>query len=299
MSPSTAADSAPAADEARGLLDVRLCQVTGVNQNYVSRSGTQYHIQIEDRGPVLDRVTEAVVRRVNMIIYANYGEPNARIVYGHDYDWNDVRTADYNRQIEERIKELTAAAREIIEDKEERQIGRIKTLIRRYYHTKDEAAKREFEESNALFPFLFSRAWTQLKSEREARQAQTPNPVEALLETPSVAPSAPPPPAIENLIEVEPEAELEEVLYPLDPDLRDRVIEIERLITDIGEGLDELRSQGRADDILLQTCRKLIGRAHEILAGKEPTEVNIRRLDTMRQSLLTTWKQIQSRLKSR
>jgi hypothetical protein len=293
------ADTPLTADDAARLLESRLCQVTGVNQNYVSRSGTQYHVQIEDRGPVLDRVTESFVRRVNMIVYANYGEPNARIVYGHDYDWDDIRTAEYNRQIEERIKELSAAGREIIEDKEERQISRIKTLIRRYYHTKDEAAKREFEESNALFPFLFSRAWTELKRERDERQGQV-LPSEVISEAPAAQLFEEPPSTIESLVEEsEPALEPEDVLYPLDPDLRDRVIEIERLISDIGAGLDELRALGRADDILLQTCRKLISRAHEILAGKEPSDVNVRRLDSMRGSLLTTWKQIQSRLKAR
>ena len=55
-------------------IDRRLCQVVGVNQNYRSASGTPYHIQIEDRGPVIDRVREVVVRRVNVIVYANYGD---------------------------------------------------------------------------------------------------------------------------------------------------------------------------------------------------------------------------------
>ena len=59
-----------------------MCQVVGLNQNYTSSAGTPYHIQIEDRGPLVDRVTETPVRRVNVIVYANYGEPNARIVHG-------------------------------------------------------------------------------------------------------------------------------------------------------------------------------------------------------------------------
>jgi hypothetical protein len=271
-----------------GLLDAQRCQVVGVNQNYTSSSGTQYHIQIEDRGPVLDRVTEASVRRVNLIIYVNYGEPNAHILYGHDYDWDDVRTAEYNRLIEERVKELAAAARVIIEEKEERQVVRIKHFIGRYYRTRDEAAKREFESANALFPFLFSRAWAELKHERNARQSQAKadeahSPLEALLsEEPAV----------------EAEAPAEEVLYPLDAELRERVIEIERVLNDIGSGLEDLRARGAADDILVQTCRKLEERARGILAGREPSEVTTRRLDSMGQTLLTTWKQIQSRLKT-
>ena len=288
MNPSVPSDAsqAGATPASNALLDAQRCQVVGVNQNYASSSGTQYHIQIEDRGPVLDRVTETLVRRVNLIIYANYGEPNARILYGHDYDWDDVRTADYNRLIDERVKELAAAARVIIEEKEERQIVRIKHFIRRYYRTRDEGAKREFELANALFPFLFSRAWAELKRERDVRQSQAraadqQSPLEALL---SEEPAA------------EAEVAAEEVQYPLDPDLREYVIEIERVLTDIGAGIEELRTRGAADDILLQTCRKLEERAREILAGRE-TEVTTRRLDSMRQTLLTTWKQIQSRLR--
>jgi hypothetical protein len=270
------------------VLEPQRCQVVGINQNYASSSGTQYHIQIEDRGPVLDRVTETLVRRVNLIIYANYGERNAHIVYGHDYDWDDVRTADYNRLIEERITEMTAAARVIIEEKEERQVVRIKHFIRRYYRTRDEGAKREFELANALFPFLFSRAWAELRRERDERHLQSR--------------TAEPPSALEALLSEEPvtevEAPPEDVLYPLDPELRERVIEIERVLNDIRAGLQDLRARGAADDILLQTCRKLEDRAREILAGREPSEVSTRRLDSMRQTLLTTWKQIQSRLRA-
>ena len=270
-----------------GVLDARRCQVVGLNQNYASSSGTQYHIQIEDRGPVMDRITEALVRRVNLIIYVNYGEPNAHILYGHDYDWDDVRTQDYNRLIEERVKELASAARVIIEEKEERQVVRIKHFIRRYYRTRDEAAKREFEQANALFPFLFSRAWAELKRERDARQTQArteeQSPLEALLLEEPVAEAVAP---------------VEEVLYPLDPELRERVIEIERVLNDISAGLVELHGRGAADDILVQTCRKLEERARAILAGKEPSEVTTRRLDSVGQTLLTTWKQIQSRLKA-
>ena len=48
----------------------------GLNQNHSSRSGTSYHVQIEDRGPVFDDAAETWVRRVNVIAYANYGEPD-------------------------------------------------------------------------------------------------------------------------------------------------------------------------------------------------------------------------------
>ena len=89
-----------------GPLDRKLCQVVGLNQNYTSATGTLYHIQVEDRGPVLDRVSEMEVRRVNMIVYANYGEPNARIIHGRDHDVPDVRTAAHNAFVSGRIQEL-------------------------------------------------------------------------------------------------------------------------------------------------------------------------------------------------
>jgi hypothetical protein len=151
-----------------GELERRLCQVGGQNQNYTSSAGTLYHIQIEDRGPILDRVLEREVRRVNVIVYANYGEPNARIVHGRDHDFPDLRTHDHNRFITQKIQELAEGARLVVEEKEQRQVTRIKAAIREYYLTKDERAKSEFEEANTLYPFLFSRAWKELKLERNA-----------------------------------------------------------------------------------------------------------------------------------
>jgi hypothetical protein len=278
-------------------LERRLCQVGGVNQNYVSAAGTSYHVQIEDRGPVLDRALEVEVRRVNVIIYANYGEPNARIVYGRDHDFPDVRTTEHNRLIEEKVKELAASARGVIEERERREVRRIKDLLREYYLTKDDEAKRQFELANAQFPFLFSRAWMELKNERGAVPAQpaAPLPVEMPAPIP-VAPVAPRPPAPVDEVEV---VELlpEEVLYPLDEELRQKVLEIERLIAALGKDLRELKEKGRTDDILLQTCRKLVSRAKESISGREASEFNLRRLDMTANSLMTTWRQIKSRLR--
>jgi hypothetical protein len=251
----------------------------GLNQNYVSGTGTLYHIQIEDRGPVLDSVSENEVRRVNVIIYANYGEPNARIVHGRDYDYPDRRHQEHNRYIERQIQELAHEARSIIEEKERRLVSRIKGLIHEYYVSKAEAAKREFEQANALYPFLFSRAWMELKQER-ARGMQPMRPLAAVLQ-PTCEPEAPP----------------EDVLYPLDAELRERVIEIERIIIELGKDLQRLKAGGNADDILLQTCRKLVSRAKESLSGREASEFNARRLDMTRNSLMTTWKQVRSRLR--
>ncbi len=258
-------------------LDRHLCQVVGLNQNFTSKAGAQYHIQVEDRGPLMDPVTDAMVRRVNVIVYSNYGEPNARIIHGRDHDFPDVRSQTHNRFIEERIKVLASEARAIIAIKEERLVTRIKRLIREYYLTKQESKKREFAEANALYPFLFSRAWRELKDEKER----------------GVRPPPPPPEA-----EAEAEAPPEEVLYPLDAGLRERVLEIERIIIDLEEGVRVLKTQGGADDILLQTCRKLVARARESLSGRDGSDFSERRLDMMRNSLRTTWRQVKSRLKS-
>lgn len=258
------------------LLDRSRCRVGGLNQNYTSVAGTLYHIQVEDLGPVLDRVTETAVRRVNVIVYANYGEPNARIIHGRDYDFPDVRTHEHNLHIQARIPELAASAREVVEDKERWQVARIKAAIREYHRTKSESAKRYFEEANGLFPFLFSRAWFELKQERAALDAK---PVPEVLPVPVETTAA------------------EEVLYPLDPGLRERVLDIERLIEEVGRDLLTLKEAGKADDILVQTCRKLVERARESLAGREGSEFNSRRLDMTRSSLAMTWRQIRSRLK--
>ena len=90
------------------MLPRHLCRVMGFNKNHSSRTGTPYHLQVEDRGPVFDEATEEWVRRVNVIAYANYGEPSARIVYGKDHDLPDVRTHEHNRVVAQRIQELAA-----------------------------------------------------------------------------------------------------------------------------------------------------------------------------------------------
>jgi len=247
------------------VLDRRRCQVGGLNRNYTSSTGTLYHIQVEDLGPVVDRLTETEVRRVNLIVYTNYGETNARIILGEDHDFPDLRTQQHNEAIQARIPELAAAARATIEEKEKNQVARIKGLIRQYHATKTEKAKKEFEEANNLFPFLFSRAWSELKREKEAGTTEVPV--------------------------------HEDVLYPLDAALRERVIDIERLVQAIQGDVERLKAAGDADDILVQTCRKLTLRAREALAGGQGADFTARRLDMTRNSLATTWRQIQGRFK--
>jgi hypothetical protein len=215
------------------------------------------------------------VRRVNVIVYANYGEPNARIIHGRDFDFPDLRTREHNLHIQARIPELAAAARQVIEEKERWQIARIKGALREYHRTKSDAAKQYFTDANGLFPFLFSRAWLELKQEKDAHAGPVPD----------SAPAGPEP------------IDADEVLYPLEADLRECVLDIERLIEEVGHDLGRLRGQGLADDILVQTCRKLVSRARESIAGREGAPLNARRLDMTRRSLTTTWRQIRSRLK--
>jgi hypothetical protein len=114
----------------------------------------------------------------------------------------------------------------------------------------------------------------------------------AALAAPATAPAAPAPVVAEGE-----GAPVLEVVYPLDPLLRERVIEIERMVEELGRDLEELRARGHADDILLQTCRKLISRAREGLGSRDATDFTTRRLEMTRNSLMTTWRQVQSRLR--
>jgi hypothetical protein len=237
----------------------------GLNHNHSSRSGTSYHVQIEDRGPVFDDASEAWVRRVNVIAYANYGEPSARIVYGKDDDLPDVRTHQHNRTVALHIQNLAGEVRRILEDKEQRQVGRIKQLLEAYYRTRDEQLKQEIEQANALFPFVFARAFQELKAEK-----------------PASSPS--PPPA-------------EETVYPLDGAQREVVLEIERIAGELGRDLAALKERGAADDILQATCAKLLARAKESLGRRDSSaEFATRYLEMTRNSLVTAYRQVRARV---
>jgi hypothetical protein len=252
------------------LLPRHLCRVMGLNQNHASRSGTPYHIQIEDRGPVFDDAAEAWVRRVNVIVYANYGEPGARIVHGRDHDFPDVRTHEHNRMVAHRIQELARDARGIVEEKEARQVARLKALLERYYRTRDEKGKREIEAANAQHPFVFARAFQELRAER--------------------------PPA-ETLAEPPPAPDPGETVYPLDAAQRDLVLEIERLAGEMRTGIDALRARGAADDILQAACAKLLARAADSLARRDsPGDFALRHLEMTRKSLVTAYRQVRARL---
>ena len=262
-----------------GPLDRKLCQVGGVNQNYTSAAGTLYHIQIEDLGPVMDRVSNRELRRVNVIVYANYGEQNAQIVHGRDHDYPDIRSHAHNTFIKSRIADLAAEARRVIEEAEQKQVMRIKCLIREYYITKSEAVKKEFEEANEVFPFLFSRAFLELRMERAS----------APVSTPAVA-SAAPAPDLEAL-------PLEEARSAADI-VKELAAQIQQIMGDIDDGLQRLKAAGKSDDILVQTCRKLVTRAQETLSDPEASGFTVRRLEMTRNSLSTTLRQVASRLKA-
>jgi hypothetical protein len=257
------------------LLPRHLCRVMGLNKNHSSRTGTLYHLQVEDLGPIFDEATEAWVRRLNVIAYANYGEPTARIVYGSDHDLPDTRTHEHNRFVAQQIQELAAAVPRVLEEKEERQVGRVKNLLERYYRTRDDEAKREFEDANRLYPLVFARAFQELKASRAT--------------TAEVAPRPPEPEP--------PEAEAEDVVYPLDAHQRELVLEIERVGNELRRDLSALKARGAADDILQATCAKLLARAKESLTRSDsPSEFAARYLDMTRNSLVTAYRQVRARL---
>jgi hypothetical protein len=270
---------APIDDKAAGegsLLPRHLCRVMGFNMNHSSRTGTLYHLQVEDLGPIFDEATEEWVRRLNVIAYANYGEPTARIVYGKDHDLPDTRTHEHNRLVAQRIQELAAEVPQVLEEKEERQVGRVKKLLERYYRTRDDEAKREFEEANRLYPLVFARAFQELRASR-------PPSVEAPEATSEAASGG----ALEP----------EEVVYPLDAQQRELVLEIERVADELQRDLQALKARGAADDILQATCAKLLARAKDSLTRSEsPSDFAARYLDMTRNSLVTAYRQVRARL---
>ena len=262
--------------EGGDLLPRHLCRVIGLNQNYTSRAGTSYHIQIEDRGPVFDDATEAWVRRVNAIAYADYGEPTARIVRGRDRDFPDLRTREHNHAIQQKIQELAAEVKRRLEEREERQGERIKALLKHYHGHRESSVKAEVEEANRRYPAVFARAWRELTRGREL----------------GASPSEPAEP---------PTPEIDETVYPLDPEQRELILEIERIRDNLERDLATLKAAGGADDILLTTCAKMLYRVHESLTQRAETGTAFasRRLEMTRKSLVTTYRQVRTRLSRR
>jgi len=162
-------------------------------------------------------------------------------------------------------------------------VGRIKDLLERYYRTRDEKGKREIEELNALYPFVFARAFQELKADRPAA---TEAPVAAVAPEPAVPEAA----AIAG-------PELEETEYPLDPAQRGTVLEIERVAGEMQRDLAALKARGAADDILQATCAKLLARAKDSLTRRDTSsDFATRYLEMTRNSLVTAYRQVRARL---
>jgi hypothetical protein len=248
-----------------------LCRIGGVNQNHVSGTGTPYHIQIEDLGPVKDRVSGTEVRRLNMILYANYGTPRARIVYGRDHDLTDVRTVEYNLVVKMRMQELLSAARYTIESHEERQLLLIRTVIRERTSMGNDAARQAFEEYRALYPFLAARALSEAREEeRSGIQAASAAPEPSAVLDPKPGP-------------------LQTVVYPLDDEMRRLVFDIENVIVRLGHDFLYLKASGKADDVLFQACKRLVTRARRAISGREASDFNVRRLEMTLDGLVKVW----------
>jgi hypothetical protein len=261
-------------------IDRQLCRVGGLNQNYVSSSGTPCHIQIEDYGPMVDRGSDEAVRRLNVIVYANYGTPGARIIFGKDFDYPDVRTSEYNQVIKDQMNQLVSQAQAVVEQMEQRELALIRTSLANRGHLPSDDLRKEFKECAELYPALFRRALGELKA-----QAASAPPV------PEVVPPAPP-------ADQGPRAD--DIVYPLEPELRRRVIEIEGLIVKLGQDFMRLKAYGLADDILLQRCRKLVDQARGSISrsgGHNTGDLQARMLDMTIDNLAKTWRQIRSQLK--
>ena len=94
----------------------------------------------------------------------------------------------------------------------------------------------------------------------------------------------------------EPPPEVEEVEYPLDPALRDLVLEIERVAQELQRDVAALKASGAADDIMQASCAKLVARAKESLTRRHGTEFASRHLEMTRNSLVTAYRQVRARL---
>lgn len=275
-----------------GTLDPSLCRIGGLNQNFATSCGTPCHVQVEDYGPVVDRGSEQEVRRVNVIVYAMYGTPSARIVFGRDFDYPDVRTHDYNRTIKEQMHELVAQAQAETEQMEQRELTCMRAWMAGRNGEDDATLREEFREFAELYPAVFKRVLAERKAgaktatavaapvKPEAPVAPPPAPARA----PAAAPVPPPTPAAGD------------VLYPLDAERRRRVIEIEGVIARLDQDFRRLKSHGLADDLLQQRCRKLIEHARECISSHHTGTTDLRILDIALDNLGKTWRQIRSLL---
>ncbi len=91
--------------------------------------------------------------------------------------------------------------------------------------------------------------------------------------------------------------ETDEVVYPLDEQQRELVLEIERVSAELKRDLLALKARGAADDILQATCAKLLARAKDSLTRRDSSaDFAARYLDMTRNSLVTAYRQVRARL---
>jgi hypothetical protein len=264
-------------------IDRQLCRVGGLNQNYASASGTPCHVQIEDYGPTVDRGSDEPVRRLNVIVYANYGTPGARIIYGKDYDYPDVRTSEYNQVIKDQMNQLVGQAQAVVEQMEQRELALIRSSLAARRHLPPDELRKQFKECAELYPALFRRAINELKTQAADAAA--------------AAAEAPAPPPVEEAT-AEPGVPASETVYPMEPELRRRVIEIEAIIVKLGQDFMRLKAAGLADDILMQRCLKLVDQARaSISRGGTTGDLQTRMLDMTLENLAKTWHQVRSQLR--
>lgn len=257
-------------------LDRALCRIGGLNHNFTSGAGTPCHVQIEDYGPVVDRTSEQEVRRLNVIVYAGYGTPKARIVFGRNFDYPDVRTRDYNAIIKDQMNELVVMAQAELEQMEQRELACMRVWLTGRGASHDDELREDFQEFHDLYPAVFKRALAELRAGKIP--AAPPAPA-----APKVEPEpAPPPPA--------PAAD---IAYPMDVERRRRVIEIEGIIIRLGDDLRRLKAEGGAYDLLVQRADRLVGKARETLGTRHSSEdVDLRLLDITLDNLAKISRQV-------
>jgi hypothetical protein len=247
-------------------MDAKLCRVGGLNQNYVSTAGTVCHVQVEDYGPVIDRTSGQAVRRVNVIVYANYGTPAARIVFGRDFDYPDVRTAPYNAVMQEQMAQIAVQAQALVEQQEHDQIALLRAALADRRHLSDEDIERDLADAARMNPALFRFALGELRAQ---------NPwLPGIRVTPA-----------ENRAG--------------DDDLPARLVEIEILIARLSEDTRVLEASGRGDPTLLKRCRTLLVEARDCLSKRRASELQTLVLDITFDDLQTTWRQVRSHLDAR
>jgi hypothetical protein len=257
-------------------LDRALCRAGGLNHNFKSGSGTPCHVQIEDYGPVVDRTSEQEVRRLNVIVYAGYGTPKARIVFGRNFDYPDVRTREYNETIKDTMGELVVQAQAELEQMEQRELACLRVWFTGRGASSDDELREEFQEFHELYPTLWKRALGELRS--------------------GAIPIAPPV-RVAAKVEPPPPAAPADIAYPMDAERRRRVIEIEGVIATLGQDLGRLKAEGGAYDLLLQRADRLVSKARETLGARHSSgDVDLRLLDITLDNLGKLSRQVRSLL---